>query len=62
MTEKFAYTVAEACSAASIGRTSLYQAIKDGALRAIKRGRRTLILRDDLCRWLDALPKVSHPS
>jgi len=58
MDAKLAYTVAEACSAASIGRTSLYQAIKDGQLRAIKSGRRTLILQAELRRWLDSLPQL----
>jgi excisionase family DNA binding protein len=58
MTEKLAYTIAEACSAASIGRTSLYHAIKNGHLQAIKSGRRTLILSGELRRWLDTLPKL----
>jgi excisionase family DNA binding protein len=62
MCEKLAYTVAEACSAASIGRTSLYQAIKDGRLQAIKQGRRTLILSEELRRWLDSLPKLPNPA
>jgi excisionase family DNA binding protein len=53
-----AYTIAEACAAARAGRTAIYAAIREGALTARKRGRKTLILAEDLRRWVENLPTV----
>jgi excisionase family DNA binding protein len=52
-------SVAEACAVAGIGRTKIYQAISDGALKARKYGKQTIILRCDLNDFLVALPVVA---
>jgi excisionase family DNA binding protein len=57
-----AYSVAEAGRKASVGRTTIYAEIKAGRLRAVKVGRRTLVLAEDLQNWLSSLPQARATS
>jgi excisionase family DNA binding protein len=52
-------SVTEACEIAGIGRTKLYQAIKERRLKARKLGTRTIILRADLQKFLASLPTAA---
>lgn len=51
-----AYTIADACAVVGLGRTFIFEEIRSGRLKAKKAGRRTIILRDELRRWLETLP------
>ncbi len=51
-----AYTVQDACKAAGLGRTTLYELIAAGRVRAMKAGTRTLIEADSLRSYLASLP------
>ena len=62
MDKPLAHTVPEACTKSRSGRTELYRAIAAGELRAVKRGRRTLILADDLEAWVRNLPAMVAPA
>ena len=58
MTDTLAYTIAEACAAARIGRTALYELIRSGKLPARKFGRRTVVLANDLRALVESLPTI----
>lgn len=55
-TPPLAYSVPEAAKAARSGATAIYEAIRDKKLKARKYGHRTLILHEDLRRFLEGLP------
>lgn len=57
MNTPLAYT--ETCALARVGRTAFYEAVNSGELRAVKRGRRTLVLLDDLHAWMKQLPAIA---
>jgi hypothetical protein len=57
--ERIALTIFESCQVAGVSRTSLYAAIGRGELIARKRGRRTLVLVDDLKNWVNRLPPMA---
>ncbi|MDX1063889.1 helix-turn-helix domain-containing protein [Sinorhizobium medicae] len=59
---KLGVHIEEAVDISGVGRTSLYAAIKDGRLKARKSGRRTIILIDDLKKFLGALPEKENAS
>lgn len=54
--ETLFYTTQEAVRVTGITRSSLYVALKDGTLRAVKHGKRTMIRRTDLLLFMDSLP------
>ncbi len=56
--EKLAFTLKEASAAIGVGRTTLYAAIADGRLLALKMGNRTLIPAESLRAWIASLPRA----
>lgn len=54
--EKIAFTLKEAASALGVGTTTLYKALAEGKLSAIKLGNRTLIPREVLMAWVTSMP------
>ena len=51
--EKLAFNIPEVCAATGVGRTTIYEAIKAGALKSIMVGGRRLVRREALANWLD---------
>ncbi len=57
--EKLVLSIPEAVAASGFSRTSLYQEIGAGRLRAVKRGRRIAITSDDFKAWIKSLPEAT---
>jgi hypothetical protein len=57
---KAAYAVGETLSLLSIGRTSLYAAVKRGDLKRVKLGKKTLFYAADLAAFLTKLRRLSE--
>jgi len=53
--QRVALSIPEFCAAVGIGRSRVYEEIKEGRLRVLKCGRRTLIAKDAVQQWLDRL-------
>ncbi len=59
--EKITYTLREASEALGVSKTTLYKALSDGSLTAIKLGNRTLIPANTLRAWLNSMPTRLGP-
>jgi excisionase family DNA binding protein len=60
MNDKIGLTIHDVTKTTGIGRTTLFALIRDGKLPARKIGARTIVLADDLKRFLETLPKAGH--
>jgi excisionase family DNA binding protein len=52
---KAAYSIAEFCELVSLGRSRVFEEIRDKRLRIVKVGRRTLIPAVEVTAWLERL-------
>ena len=57
MEQPISVTIREACQLIGISRSSLYEALANGKLHAVKFGNRTLIPYEELERCIAALPE-----
>lgn len=53
---KTAFSITELAKDVNIGRTRIYEEIREGRLRARKCGKRTIVTREDRDAWLAGLP------
>jgi hypothetical protein len=54
-TPRLAYGVSDVTTLTGFGRSSIFEALRNGALVRRKLGRRTFVLHDDLVAWLKSL-------
>lgn len=57
-----AYTIPGSCQASGFSRSAIYRLIQAGELRAVKHGKRTMILHKDLQKVLEKLPAIEARS
>jgi len=57
-TDNRALTINEFCDRCGICRETAYQQIRTGKLRAVKLGRRTVLLAPDVDAWAASLPEL----
>lgn len=60
VTGRAAFSISEVIAQTGLGRDRLYQLINSRQLLARKCGRRTIILADDLQRFLEELPAIGQ--
>lgn len=56
--DRLAYSISEASEAVGLSKDKIRDEIRSGRLRARKCGRRTILTREDMSRWLAGLPAV----
>jgi predicted DNA-binding transcriptional regulator AlpA len=57
-TPKDAFAVAEFCARHGICRATFYGEVKRGRLRALKLGKKTIVLKSDADAWRNSLPPL----
>lgn len=58
--ERLALSVKGTANTLNIGQTKVYQEIKEGRLKAVKFGKRTLIPVSSIKEWLNTLPQIGE--
>ena len=56
---KISYSIDEVTKATGLGRTSVYEEIRENRLRSFKVGKRRLVAEDDLKAWIDSHRGIS---
>lgn len=59
--DALSYRIAAMPAVTGLGRSTIYEEIRAGRLRAFKVGKATLIHRDDAEAWLDSYRRASAP-
>ena len=59
LSAKEGFGIPESCHIIGAGRSTIYKALETGELAALKLGRRTIILKQELLRFLSELPAAN---